>query len=155
MEVILKILAYDQPGVLDRIAGLIRRNGWNVKTLTAGNVSDGITQINMSLSGHNVNLDILGERLLETYGVCSWEHILSENALVREMVLCRLPDSTQPIASREGIRLLELEEPGVFKYAEFTGTPEDVSAFMQEAREQQVDCVRSGVLILDRGEQGI
>lgn len=147
MEVILKITANDRPGVLDRIAGLIRRHGWNVNTLTAGNLDEGITQINLSLKGHDVNMDILGERLSELHGIQGWERCVPESALIREAVLCRLPDDVHSVATWEGVRILETGTPA---YGEFTGTPQAVFQFIALAREYGVRCVRSGVLILDK-----
>jgi len=72
MPNIIRMRVYDRPGVLDRITGLIRRNGLNIKTITSGSMGEGISQITISLGKH-VRLETLGDRFREMTSVHQWE----------------------------------------------------------------------------------
>lgn len=148
---IIQIIVKDQPGVLDRIAGLVRRNGWNIKTITAANIKEGFTQISLTLVGYDINLKTLGERLMELNGICGFYQYVPERTFIREIAICRLPNANHPITKVENIRILDAD--GQMIYAEFTGSPNEVDRFIASAQEQNISCVRSGVLCFDKGEE--
>lgn len=146
MEVILKIWAQDRPGVLDRIAGLIRRQGWNVGSMTAGDVEEGLSQIHLLLSGKNVDTAKLGEHLDELEGVRQWEECLPETHVIREMVMFSVRKDHPALPEVKALRIVEKRDGLLF--VEFTGKPEEVDALLGLVRGQTVSCVRTGPLVL-------
>lgn len=146
MEVILKLWVYDRPGVLDRIAGLIRRKGWNIDSLTAGDIEQGVSQINMSLTGQAVEARVLCEHLEELDFLRSWEECTPETHVIWEMLLFSVPREHQSVARQEGMRIIR-EVNGII-FAEFTGTPEQVSDLLQTQKDCMMSCSRSGPLVL-------
>lgn len=148
MLVTIQMLASNRPGVLDRVTGLIRRNGWNIDGLTAGDVGDEVTQICMTIRGVQVNTDLLGGHLAEMDGVLSWEECEPHSHMIREMVLLRIPKGISIPSELDSLRVIVKE--GDLLFAEFTGSPEEVAAAIQIARTSGISCVRTGMAALRR-----
>lgn len=150
MDTILKIWAYDRPGVLDRIAGLIRRQGWNVSSMTAGDVEEGLSQIHLSLSGKNVDAEKLGEHLDELDGVRRWEECLPQTHVIREMAMFSVRKDRPVLPEMDGLRIVD-KQCGLL-FAEYTGSPHEVSELLRQVHGQTVSCVRTGPLVLSAQE---
>lgn len=148
-EVVLKILAYDRPGALDRIAGLIRRKGWNIDSLTAGDVGGGLTQICISMHGPAVDAESLGEHFSELDIIQSWQECRRDTYTIREMVLFCVEKSGGCIADIDGARVV-VRRNGML-YAEYTGTPDEVDELLHAMRGRMISCVRSGPLVISGG----
>lgn len=153
MSTILKILAYDRPGVLDRIVGLIRRQGWNIDTLSAADADReaGVSQINIALSGRNVNLRGLGALLSELDTVKSWEEAQPDQDVIWELLLFRLaPAQAQLVPA--GARMVA-EEAGWLFY-EFSGPPAAVAELLRQLGRENIAYARTGALMLSKEEGG-
>lgn len=146
MEVMLKLWVYDRPGVLDRIAGLIRRKGWNISSLTAGDIEEGISQINIALKGQLVDARALCEHLAELDFLRVWEECTPETHVVCEMLLFSVPLGEAALARQPGMRILR--ETGNFLFVEFTGTPAQVNELLRTEKHRMASCSRSGPLAL-------
>jgi len=160
MDALITIFAYNRPGVLDRIAGIVRKRGWNIDGLTAGSLTGGLMQISLSITGQHIDVPELGDRLSELHDVESWEECSLRDHFIREILLLSyLKDSGQgEVISRiGGIKTIEEGKDGRV-YAECTGSPEEIAAKYDLLRENAVSCVRIGKMILakkgERAEDG-
>ncbi len=144
MEVILKLLVYDRPGVLDRVAGIIRRKAWNIGSITAGAVSAGKSQISLSLASADPGeIRELCEYLAELDFLLSWEQCAPETHLLRELlVFAAAAADAGELARRNGIKLLRTE--GEIAFLEYVAMPAQVSAMMRELGGKMLSCSRSG-----------
>ncbi len=150
MVAMLEVMAYNRPGVLDRIAGLIRRQGWNIESLSTADAKNGRTQITLSLHGLSVEIDALADSLDDMEGIAEWRQFTPENVLMRELLLLELPQEKRDFLQRHQLRLL-CQEKGML-YAEFTGSPQEVAAMQALAAGQGLAAARKGTVILRKGE---
>ena len=150
MPNIIRMRVFDRPGVLDRITGLIRRHGVNIRTITCGNVSDGISEITMSLGGP-MNLDFLGGRFSEMNSVREWETCTEETHILRELLLARFRDGQMHLLD-DDMRVIKQDDGVVF--AEYVGGPTEVERKLEQLREAGVSCARGGTLGLALVEGG-
>lgn len=155
MPQMLKIWAYDRPGVLDRVAGLIRRKGWNIHTLVAADVDDGLSQIDIALVGRNVNIHVLGDYLSEMDVIQGFEECTNDSHILREMLLFCLHDDGRELAGEHGAELLDkigrarlVEQRGDLRYLEYSGPPREVNELLVALRARKIRCARTGALAL-------
>lgn len=144
MKKILQMLAVDHPGVLDRIVGLIRRRNWNIDSLTAGEIGDGLTQITFLLEGRDMDIASLGEHLEDMDAVRAWHTLEEGRNMLRELLLFGVPNARRALAERPGVRILS-EQNGMLS-CEYTDVPSGVDAFAQTLREARLPFARSGPL---------
>ena len=141
MKKILETRVSNRPGVLDRIVGLIRRRGWNIGSLTVGELDGSITQITMLLEGRDIDIDSLGEYLDEMDAVHSWRTLTEQADVLRELLLFCMPDGQ---AVPEGARVIRAQ--GGVQYCEVTDMPSGIDTRVQALHAQGISCVRSGPL---------
>lgn len=151
-EVVLRILAYDRPGALDRISGLIRRKGWNIDSLTAGDMGGGLTQICISMHGPTVDAKALGEHLSELDSVHSWEECGRDTHIMQEMVMFCVEKNEECMSNINGAHVIARR--GGTIYAVYTGTPDEVDELLGSMRGRMLSSVRSGPLLIGDGEEG-
>lgn len=140
MSNIIRMRVYDRPGVLDRITGLIRRNGVNIKSITSGNVSDGMNQITISLGKH-ARIEALGHRFGEMSSVRHWEKCTLETHIIRELILARFNRDQKHLIEPE-MRVIREEKDLTF--VEFVADPLTVDAMIEKLRGKGVVCSRGG-----------
>ena len=161
MAVLLKIWAYDRPGVLDRIAGLIRRKGWNISTLVAAGVDGDLSQIDIALEGRGLNVRDLGESLLEMDAIRGLEECTDQSHLLREMMLfCLHADGREAAEITDSAVLATIEQAQLVaehegrRYLEYSGPPSEVKNLMRLLRSWGIRCVHTGALALALTEGG-
>lgn len=142
MPNIIRMRVYDRPGVLDRITGLIRRNGVNIKTITSGNVAEGISHITISLSEH-ARLERLGDQFSEMTSVRQWERCTPATHMIRELLLARFSTDQQDLMV-EGMRIIH-EEGGV-AFVEYVADPVTIEETLAKLSARGVVCARGGAI---------
>jgi acetolactate synthase-1/3 small subunit len=148
MNTILRLGVYDSPGVLDRIAGLIRRNGLNITSLNTGTFKNGTAQINIVLTDARADVRKLGKQLLDINFVSDYKVLGKENAGIRELALVRMRAPDFDAAHFTGARVLE-EDSDEISF-EITGLPWDIDNMLQPMQGKILDVVRSGALALSK-----
>lgn len=142
MPNIIRMRVFDRPGVLDRITGLIRRNGVNIKTITSGNVAEGVSQITISLGDH-ARLDTLGDRFSEMTSVRQWERCTPATHMIRELLLMRF-SADQKGLIEDGMRVIR-EEDGM-AFVEYVADPVAVDETLARMNAAGVACARGGAI---------
>ena len=148
MNTILRLGVYDSPGVLDRIAGLIRRNGFNITSLNTGTFKNGTAQINIVLTDARADAHKLGKQLYDINFISDYKVLGSENASIRELALIRMKISDFDAAHFKDARIIEKDASDIS--FEITGTPYDIETLLLPVQDKLQDVVRSGALAISK-----
>jgi acetolactate synthase-1/3 small subunit len=139
-------VVYDSPGVLDRIAGLIRRNGFNIKSINTGQFKSGIAQINIVLGDERIDVGRLGQQLVDINFISDYKVFSYDNALIRELALLRMKEADYDAAYFAGARILQRDK-GEISF-EITGTPREIDSIILPIQDKLIDYARSGALAI-------
>ncbi len=148
MNTILRLSVYDKPGVLDRIAGLIRRNGCNITSINASKFKKGLSQINIVLEDERIDVNKLGKQLYDINFISDYKVFSAENASIREVALIRMKTADFDAAHFEGARIIEKAEDELS--FEILASPHDLEKLLLPVQDKLLDCVRSGALAISK-----
>ena len=90
MTTILRLKVYNTPGVLDRVAGLFRHNGWNIESISAGAALGNVTCIDVSFQNRYVDMKLLSKQISRLDFVIRWEECTPDTHLMRELLLLKI-----------------------------------------------------------------
>ncbi|KAH9255324.1 acetolactate synthase, small subunit [Batrachochytrium salamandrivorans] len=160
---ILSVLVDNQVGVLSKVTGLLSSRGFNIESLAVSktNVAD-LSRMTVVLKCQDVQL-AQAERHLEDL-MCVWGvlHLLPENSMMREFVMCKLDtkreDALHSVAHRQAIKnIVELFGGKVVDVGsemvtvEAVAQPTEVDTLMELLRPfKVVEAVRSGTLAISK-----
>lgn len=148
MNTILRLAVYDSPGVLDRIAGLIRRNGFNITSLNTGTFKNGTAQISIVLTDARADVHKLGKQLYDINFISGYKVLGKENASIRELALIRMKASDFDEVHFKDARVIQ-EDSGEISF-EITGLPQEIDNLLQPVQDKLLDVVRSGALAISK-----
>ncbi|SHH66722.1 acetolactate synthase, small subunit [Sporobacter termitidis DSM 10068] len=146
MNTILRLGVYDSPGVLDRIAGLIRRNGFNITSINAGRSKGGVSQISIVLDDERIDVGKLGQQLVDINFISEYRVLGDDNACIRELALLRMRAADFDAAYFRDAKILERDAREIS--FELTGAPRDIDALLLPVQDRLLDVVRSGALAI-------
>jgi acetolactate synthase-1/3 small subunit len=79
----------DKPGVLNRVAGMLRRRNFNIDSLQVGHSeAPGISRMTFVVDGNERMVDQVIKQLRKIVDVTRVEDIRSQPTVAREMALC-------------------------------------------------------------------
>ncbi|MER3443489.1 MAG: acetolactate synthase small subunit [Meiothermus sp.] len=159
MRHVVSVLVQDKPGVLQRIAGLIARRGFNIESLAVGRThQEGLSRISLVVTGDDRVLEQVEKqlnRLVEVIKVTdhSEPHVERELALVKVAVPGmeeRL--EIKDIAEAFRARIVDVARKSII--FELTGDSSKVQNFVEAMRPYGLlEVMRTGAVALSRGEQ--
>lgn len=159
MRHVVSVLVQDKPGVLQRIAGLIARRGFNIESLAVGRThQEGLSRISLVVTGDDRVLEQVEKqlnRLIEVIKVTdhSEPHVERELALVKVAVPGmeeRL--EIKDIAEAFRARIVDVARKSII--FELTGDSVKVQNFIEAMRPYGLmEVMRTGAVALSRGEQ--
>jgi acetolactate synthase-1/3 small subunit len=159
MRHVVSVLVQDKPGVLQRIAGLIARRGFNIESLAVGRThQEGLSRISLAVTGDDRVLEQVEKqlnRLIEVIKVTdhSEPHVERELALVKVAVPGmeeRL--EIKDIAEAFRARIVDVARKSII--FELTGDSVKVQNFIEAMRPYGLmEVMRTGAVALSRGEQ--
>ena len=147
----------DKPGVLNRVASLFRRRGFNIESLAVGHTD----QEDVSRMTIVVETDEFGARRLEAnlyklVNVLRVEDVSNEPTVVRDLALIKV--AANGATRAEVMQLCEVFRARVVDVGpnslivEVTGTPDKVDSAVQVLRGFGIkEMVRTGVVAMVRG----
>lgn len=144
---ILKVTVWDQHGVLDRITGLIRRNGWNIRSLNTVETKNGLHAIHIWIGDKSADLQKLGRALDRLSCVNTWEVCAEEDYFIRELLIAKL--ASQDFGAAEGLNY-RISRLGEDVYLECTAFPFEIDRLLGENGPAILDYTRAGVLVLKK-----
>ncbi len=147
MITILSLRVYNTPGVLDRVAGLFRHNGWNIESISAGVIDDGTTGINISFKNQYVDMKHLSKQISKMDFVKSWEECTAKTHFMRELLLIKI--------HKEELDALTLPQKNVIHeddgllWVECAASPSEIDEALRSV--SALECARSGGTIISKG----
>ena len=81
----------DKPGVLQRVAGLFRRRGFNIESLAVGHSeSEGLSRITLVVDGASAPVEQVVKQLYKLIDVVKVSDLTDEAIVSRELVLVKI-----------------------------------------------------------------
>jgi len=131
---ILGLLAEDQPGIIERLAGLFLRRGFNIDTIIAGKTAqEGISHIVVSMNTDTKTLEQVEKQVYKIIEVVKVND-LTENSIIREHCLIKISSNEK---NRQDItnfvqlnhaQILEANHKSII--VEITSEPEKIDKFV-------------------------
>ena len=150
-------LVEDRPGVLNRVASLFRRRGFNIDSLAVGTTEErGISRMTIVVDGDDGVVEQVEKQLYKLIDVVKVSDLTHEDTVMRELALIKV--SATPQQRREVLDLVE-----VFRAQTVDVTPtsmmiqivaaaETLDAFVDNLRPYGVkEMVRTGRVAMVRG----
>lgn len=154
-------LVVDKPGVLNRVASLMRARNFNIDSLAVSRTDrPEVSRMTITLHGDDVAVEQAAKQLYRLIDVLKVQDVTSEPTVEHELALVkvRATDSTRG----EILKLVELSRGRVVDVspeaviAEISGPETDVDAFVALVRTYGVkELVRTGAVVMSRGSQSI
>jgi acetolactate synthase I/III small subunit len=148
----------DKPGVLNRIASLFRRRGYNIISLTVGRTDKaGVSRLTLVLDADDDTARRIEANLYKLVNVLLVEEVTAAPALCRELALIkvRADAAGRPAVLQvcEVFRARVVDMDPATLTLEITGTHDKVDGLVDVLRAYDVvEMVRTGVVAMTRGE---
>jgi len=156
------LVAYveDKPGVLNRVASLFRRRGYNIASLNVGRTHDsGVSRMTIVVEGDSRVAQLMEANLYKLVNVLSVEDITDVPSVVRDMALIKVAVDMHKRA--EVLQLIEVFHARVVDIcpttliAEITGAPDKIDAFVEVLQPYGIlEMVQTGRISMTRGVEG-
>ena len=89
-------LVEDRPGVLNRVASLFRRRGFNIDSLAVGTTEEpGISRMTIVVASENGIVDQVQKQLAKLIDVIEVADLTGEDTVIRELALVKVACSTE------------------------------------------------------------
>ena len=100
-------LVEDRPGVLNRVASLFRRRGFNIDSLAVGTTEEpGISRMTIVVASENGIVDQVQKQLAKLIDVIEVADLTGEDTVIRELALIKVACSTEQ--RREILDLIDI-----------------------------------------------
>lgn len=150
----------DKPGVLNRVASLFRRRGYNIVSLNVGRThQQGVSRMTFVVEGDDIVAHLIQANLYKLVNVLSVEDITAKPAVVRDLTLIKVAATTE--RRNEVLQLVEVFRGRVVDIGpatlivELSGSPEKIDAIVQcLAPFGILEMVQSGQVAMTRGVEG-
>ena len=155
---LLSVLVDNKPGVLQRVASMIRRRGFNIDSLSVGPTEDDtISRMTITVQVGRQQAEQATKQLAKLIDVITIDDITGLRNVAHELVLIRM--QAPPGERTELLNLVDIFRGRVVDVApsaviiEVTGSPEKIDNFIELMRPYGIkELARSGVVALVRGD---
>ncbi len=156
---IITLLVENRIGVLQRIAGVFSRRGFNLDSITVSKTQDeNFSRMTITTKGDSKTLEKVIKQLNKQVDVIKVSELEEENSVVREIALIKIfakdSQSRTEILSFVDIfrgRVVDVSKKSIT--VEITGDSEKISAFINLVRSFGIkDLVRTGITAISRGD---
>lgn len=158
---VLVAIVLDKPGVLNRVASLMRARNFNIDSLAVSHTARAdISRMTITLHGDAVAVEQATKQLYRLIDVLKVQDVTSEPTVEHELAFVKIhaTDSTRA----EILRLVELSRGRVVDLSdssvivEVTGTGAEIDAFVALVRTYGIkELVRTGAVVMTRGSGSI
>ena len=154
-------LVVDKPGVLNRVASLMRARNFNIDSLAVSRTDQaGLSRMTISLHGDDVAVEQAAKQLYRLIDVVKVQDVTSEPTVEHELALVkiRVTDATRAdlliVVELSRGRILDLGPDAVI--VEVSGSEAEVDAFVSVVRNFGIkELVRTGAVVMARGAGSI
>jgi len=154
-------LVVDKPGVLNRVASLMRARNFNIDSLAVSRTDQaGLSRMTISLHGDDVAVEQAAKQLYRLIDIVKVQDVTSEPTVEHELALVkiRVTDATRAdlliVIELSRGRILDLGPEAVI--VEVSGSEAEVDAFVGVVRTFGIkELVRTGAVVMARGAGSI
>ncbi len=155
---LLSVLVENKPGVLNRVASMVRRRGFNIDSLSVGPTDDpSVSRMTITVHVGRQQAEQATKQLAKLIDVISIDDVTGQRVVAHELLLIRMhaPTSTR----RDLLDIVDIFRGRVVDIAmesvivEVTGSTEKVDNFIELMRPFGIkEVARSGAVALVRGD---
>ena len=154
-------IVVDKPGVLNRVASLMRARNFNIDSLAVSRTDrEGTSRMTISLHGDDVAVEQATKQLYRLIDVLKVQDVTAEPTVEHELALVKVRVSDANRA--DVLKLIELTRGRVLDaspeavIAEVSGSEAEVDAFVSVVRGFGIkELVRTGAVVMARGAASI
>ena len=151
-------LVQDKPGVLNRVASMFRRRGFNIVSLAVGNSEQaGLSRMTFVVNGDDRTVSQVAKQLDKLIDVLEVADITGAQIVARELAMIKV--GTTPITRGEIIQIVNLFRASIIDVAsdsmviEITGEEDKINALYNLLSPFGViEMLRTGLVAMVRGE---
>ena len=152
---VLSVLVDNTSGVLNRIAGLFSRRGYNIDSLTVGETENPLYST-IVVTGDDDILEQIIKQITKLEDVKRVDVLEPSNSVTRELILVKI--KTTPEQRQQVMAMTEIFRANIVDVAkesvmiEITGSQSKLSAFLSLLEDYEIlELVRTGITGLARG----
>ena len=158
---ILIALVEDKPGVLNRVASLFRRRGFNIESIAVGHTEiPGLSRMTIAVDGATTVVEQVAKQLYKVIDVVKVSDITEDNSITRELALIKVKANAS--TRSEIIQIVDIFRANIVDVAsdsvmvEVTGDEEKVNSLLQLLRRFGIkELARTGTIAMVRGGGGV
>jgi acetolactate synthase I/III small subunit len=151
------VLVEDKPGVLNRVASLFRRRGFNIESLTVGHTeTDGVSRMTICVDTDEISIERLVAYLYKLVNILQVVNLTSVPTVTRDLAMIKVNATSENRAQIMQIvdvfraRIVDVTNSSLI--AEITGDEEKIEGFIDVLRPWGIiEMARTGVVALARG----
>lgn len=156
---VLSVLVDNTSGVLNRIAGLFSRRGYNIDSLTVGETENPLySRMTIVVTGDDAILEQIIKQISKLEDVKRVDVLEASNSVTRELILVKIQvDAAQ---RQQVMAITEIFRANIVDVAkdsvmiEITGSQSKLLAFLSLLEDYRIlELVRTGITGLSRGEK--
>jgi len=151
----------DVPGVLNRVASLFRRRGYNIESLTVGHTeTEGVSRMTIVLEADDLTARLLEANLYKLVNVIRVQDVTYLPAVTRDLALIkvRAPADVRPqvlqVCEVFRARVVDIDPEALM--IEITGTEDKIQGLVEVLQPFGIlEMVRTGQIAMTRGAGAI
>ncbi|HEX4579864.1 MAG TPA: acetolactate synthase small subunit [Candidatus Dormibacteraeota bacterium] len=155
---LLSVLVENKPGVLNRVASMVRRRGFNIDSLSVGPTDDAsVSRMTVTVHVGRQQAEQATKQLAKLIDVISIDDVTGQRVVAHELLLIRMHAPTS--RRRDVLDIVDIFRGRVVDIAmesviiEVTGSTEKVDNFIELMRPFGIkEVARSGAVALVRGD---
>ena len=154
---VLSVLVDNTSGVLNRVAGLFSRRGYNIDSLTVGVTQDPrYSRMTIVVTGDDDIIEQIIKQIEKLVDVNKVEVLEDNNSVCRELILTKVkttPEQRQQVMAVADIFRAKIVDVGIDSLIiELTGNQNKLDAFLNLLADyENIELVRTGITGLARG----
>ena len=156
---VLSVLVDNTSGVLNRIAGLFSRRGYNIDSLTVGETENPeYSRMTIVVTGDDDILEQIVKQIMKLEDVCRVDVLDPSDSVTRELILVKI--KVAPSQRQQVMAMAEIFRANIVDVAkeslmvEITGSQSKLEAFLSLLEEYEIlELVRTGITGLARGHK--
>lgn len=158
---VLAVIVNNRPGVLNRVASLVRARNFNIESLSVGHTDrPDISRMTISLRGDDFAVEQMGKQLYRLIDVLKVQDLPESGVVEHELALVKVRATNSNRA--ELLKIVELYKGRVLDFAgdslivEHAGTEQEIDALVALLAGFGIkEMVRTGTIALSRGSGSI
>ena len=156
---VLSVLVDNTSGVLNRVAGLFSRRGYNIDSLTVGETENPkYSRMTIVVTGDDDILEQIVKQITKIEDVRRVDVLEPSDSVTRELILVKI--KAEPAQRQQVISITEIFRANIVDVArdslmiEITGSQSKLKAFLSLVEDYEIlELVRTGITGLARGEK--